>query len=193
MKDIVKEELNIDLKSKDIGKIAGMTYTDKLKLLLKDKNIEFDVNDLSKKIYERFKHTFESQIKLRSGAKELLNLLSGNGFKIGLYSPNQRSVIETSLRKCGVIKFFDLIVSREDIEKPKPDPEGYLLAAKKLNVKPENCLVFEDTPTGFTSAVNAGMKVVVLNNPYLENPKYPGADKLIDGFDGLNMDFFEKF
>lgn len=60
----------------------------------------------------------------------------------------------------------DVLVSADDIHKGKPDPEGYLLAAQRLRVRPQDCIVFEDAPAGLLSARNAGMRVIALTTTH---------------------------
>lgn len=62
--------------------------------------------------------------------------------------------------------YFDAIVSADDVEMSKPDPETFLKAAKALNVAPTDCLVFEDAPKGVESGLNAGMQCVVLTTTH---------------------------
>ena len=57
---------------------------------------------------------------------------------------------------------FETIVSGEDLTVGKPNPEGYLKACKNLNLKPEECLVFEDSPNGIVSALSAGCSVIIM-------------------------------
>ena len=59
-----------------------------------------------------------------------------------------------------------MVLTREDVQKPKPDPEIYLLAACKLEVPPEECLVLEDSPNGVRAGVAAGMNVVAVATPF---------------------------
>ena len=61
---------------------------------------------------------------------------------------------------------LDLVLTREDVQQPKPDPEIYLLAAEKLDVPPQECLVLEDSPNGVRAAVAAGMNVVAIATPF---------------------------
>ena len=65
-----------------------------------------------------------------------------------------------SLKDAGILEFFDLVVTADDIENPKPHPEVYLKGAEHVGVAPENCLVFEDGEKGIESAIGAGMKWV---------------------------------
>jgi HAD superfamily hydrolase (TIGR01509 family) len=193
LKDIMEKETGREFTREEIAEKAGMVYADKMRAIFKEHGMKgFDVEKISKTVYPNYKKIFLGKVKLKPGVRELLESLHEK-YKIGIYSPNDRSVLVRTLEKFDLMRFFGVIVSIEDVEKPKPDPEGYLLAAKKLGSKPENCLVFEDTPTGFTSAKGAGMKTIVLKNPYLKNPKYPGADGFIDDFMGFDLATLKKF
>ena len=61
---------------------------------------------------------------------------------------------------------MDEVLTREDVEKAKPDPEIYLLAAQRLGVEPQDCLVLEDSPNGVRSGVAAGMNVIAVATPF---------------------------
>ena len=58
------------------------------------------------------------------------------------------------------------MLTREDVQQPKPDPEIYLLAAEKLDVPPQDCLELEDSPNGVLAGVSAGMYVVAVATPF---------------------------
>ncbi len=65
------------------------------------------------------------------------------------------------LKETGLIDAFDLVVDGCDVTRSKPDPQGFLLAAERLNVSPADCLVVEDAPAGVEAAHRAGMHVVI--------------------------------
>ena len=69
-------------------------------------------------------------------------------------------MLQQTLKVIGFEGFYSAMVAAEDTEKGKPAPDPFLLAAQKLGVKPERCLVFEDTPIGFEAAKAAGMQYV---------------------------------
>ena len=70
------------------------------------------------------------------------------------------------LHSLGLEHMVDLIVAGDDVKKGKPDPESYLLAAEKLGVSPEECLVLEDSVNGVKSALAAGMNVIAIATPF---------------------------
>ncbi len=85
-------------------------------------------------------------------------------------SGSTRESVTKSLQILGLLDKFDLLVCAGDYVKAKPDPEPYLLAAKKLGVPPESCLVFEDTEMGIEAATRAGMQSVRVPQPSERTP-----------------------
>ena len=81
-------------------------------------------------------------------------------------SGGTRDSVSASLVSVKLLDKFDVLVCAEDYKRAKPDPEGYLLAAEKLGVAPETCLVFEDTDMGIQAADAAGMPSVKIPPPW---------------------------
>jgi len=67
------------------------------------------------------------------------------------------------LEAAGVLDNVRVVVTSNDVSSPKPSPEGYLLAAERLGVEPEQCIAFEDSHDGWLSATRAGMRVVIIS------------------------------
>lgn len=80
-------------------------------------------------------------------------------------SGGRRTSVVNSLGIVGLLDKFDLIVGAGEYKRSKPAPDPFLLAAEKLGVAPEHCLVFEDTDLGIESATAAGMKSVKVPGP----------------------------
>lgn len=107
--------------------------------------------------------------------------------KIAICSGSTQGEIAAALGKIkqGILKpHFDIIITSEDVQNTKPFPDGYLLAAKRLDVPPEQCLVIEDTPHGIAAAKAAGMHAVAILTSYDET-HFPHADDIIHGFKQL--------
>lgn len=81
---------------------------------------------------------------------------------VAVVSGGHRDTVERTLRSAGLRDLFEVIVTPEDVAHGKPAPDMYLLAAEKLGVKPEDCLVLEDGPPGVEAALSAGMRVVAV-------------------------------
>ena len=98
-----------------------------------------------------------NKIPLKEGAIKILNFLGNNGYKIALATSAKRERVDKQLNGANIQEKFDAIVCGDDIINSKPDPEIFLKAAEKLSVKPEECIVIEDSPAGIKAAYNAGM------------------------------------
>ena len=90
---------------------------------------------------------------------------------LGIASSNSRELIAACLRSNHVADFFDSITISCDVPKGKPAPDVYLLAARTLGVRPEECLVFEDIPEGIQAGKNAGMKVCAVEDAFSAHVK----------------------
>jgi HAD superfamily hydrolase (TIGR01509 family) len=81
-------------------------------------------------------------------------------------SGSTRDSVTRSLMSLGILHKFDTLVCAGDYTKSKPDPEPFLIAAERLGVAPEDCLVFEDTEMGIQAATAAGMASVKVLQPW---------------------------
>lgn len=124
-----------------------------------------------------------------AGAEEFLKNLKSLGIKTALVTNSEDLKMNYVFEKRPeLLGYFDTVVTINKVNKPKPDPEGYLLAAKELNVKPENCLVFEDSLVGMEAGRNAGMKVIGLATTNPREVIQSSADQIIDDYIGLTID-----
>lgn len=96
------------------------------------------------------------------GVVETIQYLKTNGYKIGLATSSYRVLIDTVLNVLNISSFFDFTHSAEDELYGKPHPAVYLTVADRLKVKPNECLVIEDSLNGVISAKAAKMKVVCI-------------------------------
>lgn len=99
----------------------------------------------------------EGKVPVKDGAVEILSYLKENGYKTALATSARRKRCDKQIKMAGLDKFFDTIVSGDDIVNGKPDPEIFLKAAQKLDISPEECIVVEDSPAGIQAAFNAHM------------------------------------
>ena len=95
----------------------------------------------------------------------LLARLKRDGYRLAMCSNSVRQSVNEMIRSADLENYFELTLSNEDIKHPKPDPEIYLTAAKRLNVQPDRCLVVEDNQNGIQSAKAAGMHVLEVADP----------------------------
>ena len=116
------------------------------------------MNKVYKKYMKKFKKIIkEDEVFLNF---ELIKKIKKNGLKIGLVSTSKRCFIDLLLEKLNINKLFDIVISREDVEKLKPDMQDYVKAMKKLKVNPCNCIAIEDSKRGIISATSADIKTI---------------------------------
>ena len=98
---------------------------------------------------------------LFDGVERLLAALHARGIKMAIVTSSNRSKMETVFAEVPVLKrYIDTLVTDEDVTASKPDPQGYLLAAKRLGADPHKCMVFEDSVNGLRAGRAAGAVVV---------------------------------
>jgi len=135
--------------------------------LLKENKIEEGSGELMEKRNSLFFEYIEkNKIEIVPGIHEFIEKLDEMELKKAIASGSRRKAITKITEQMGIINYFDAIICAEDVEKKKPDPECFLLAAKKLGVNPGHCLVLEDSPNGLNAAKSAGMPYVCVKNPY---------------------------
>ena len=109
-----------------------------------------------------YQEVFRPHLKLIDGLDVFLQNCLHRNIAMGIGSAALPMNINYVLDGLNIRNYFSAIVSAVDVQVSKPDPETFLSCAKKLEVAPENCIVFEDAPKGVQAAENAGMQSVVL-------------------------------
>jgi beta-phosphoglucomutase family hydrolase len=90
------------------------------------------------------------------------------------------------LTRVGLRDRFEIVVTAEDVRRGKPDPEVYRLAASRLGVAPEHCLVFEDAVVGVQAARSAGMRTIGVSTAHTETElRAAGAERAVEDFEGV--------
>ena len=96
------------------------------------------------------------------GARELIEALHGSAFRLAIGSSGPLENVELALDRLGVAKLFEGRVTGRDVQRGKPDPQVFLLAAERVGARPAACAVIEDAPVGVTAANGAGMTSIGL-------------------------------
>ena len=92
-------------------------------------------------------------------------------YPVAVASGGLKPLVMTTLQTLGIHEHFNAVVTYEDVLHPKPAPDTYLEAARRMGVEPSKCLVFEDTPLGVQAATAAGMQsVLVASGPVMASP-----------------------
>lgn len=110
----------------------------------------------------------EAAIPVKTGVTEILAELKGRGIPAAVATSSRTPHAHGHLGRAGLLELFATVVTRDDVENPKPHPEPYLTAARRLGVRPHHCLAIEDSHSGVRAAHAAGMQTVMV--PDLVHP-----------------------
>lgn len=177
-------------------------YTDYQMFQAINEKYSLGLNDSEIENLIRQKAIFFEQIirqadHLIKGIPQFIKILKTSGIKIGIYSGASSDDIELMLENSGFREFFDVIVSADDVEKGKPDPEGYVKALNIINKKsdtqipPSQCIVIEDSHWGIAAAKKAGMRIIGVTNSYPAN-ELEDADLIINSVSDLKISDLNK-
>ena len=128
---------------------------------------------------ERVRLVGEEGLDVLPGAVETVRRLTGR-FRSAVVSGSSRAEVEAVLRALQVHDCFPWFLGAEDTARGKPFPDGYLLAASRLEVEPGACLVLEDSTAGIRAARAAGMKVIGVRAGNFAGQPQDEADRIVD-------------
>ncbi len=140
--------------------ISGVPALLTLKKYFGEEHDEQDLKSLQQEKNNLYMQLYQPHIKAISGLEQLLGDLKRAGWKIAMASSSVQGNIDFLFNHVPVKQYFDVIVNGTEVSQPKPHPQIFLKAAENLQVRPDSCLVFEDSVLGMQAAHGAGMRVV---------------------------------
>lgn len=116
------------------------------------------------------------ELPLTEGALEIISLLPKKGIKIAVLSNCHRQKLLLKLKRSRLDQYFKIRVSIDDVKRAKPYPDLFLYACKRLELKPTECVAFEDTQAGVESAKAAGLTCFAVPNEFTKGQDFTKAD-----------------
>ena len=188
------QHYGINLSDEELQNYIGVNlldiWTDLLsKYQLKDQYSDYQVEDfIEEHVHSHYEVLSESdELKLMPGIKDWFEYFKANNYKMIIASSSYAPIIELIYQKFGLDKYMEGYVDGNSVEKGKPEPEIFLKAAEKLQLKAEECLVIEDSEHGITAANKAGMKSIGFARNTDYNQDLSSADILIKEFNQQNL------
>ncbi|MDO5573369.1 MAG: HAD family phosphatase [bacterium] len=171
--------------------IEGKSFTETAEYFKKRFFIQDSIDSIKETWNEMAFDKYSNHVPLKAGVKEFLEECVKRKIKLGIASSNSSQLVRTVLKRHQILSNFESVITGCDVCAGKPAPDVYLKAARDLNVKPEECLVFEDITAGIMAGKNAGMKVCAVEDDY---SKYQREEKrkLADYYIKDYQDFFMK-
>ena len=191
-KQLFKSEYEVDLPENDTNYL-GKSQRDNIKYFLDMFTLKGDIEDLYNKrrvlLIEVISKIDKSIIM--GGLIQLINLFKNNNIMVVVASSSSKYYLENVFRRLEIIGLFDNIFSAEEVEKGKPSPDLFLMAAEKLGINPKDCLVIEDAVSGIKAGKSANMKVIALTSS-LPKERLVEADLIVDDLNKINLKKINK-
>ena len=188
----ISRDLNIDFTIKDNENLKGVSRIDSLNYILKLGSLSFNTeekNNLLDKKNNIYKHSISSLGKknILKGVEKILSKAKKKKMllAVGSSSKNAKMIVE----KLNLTHLFQAVVDGTMVKKTKPDPEVFLKAAKKMNLKSSECIVFEDAESGVIAAKKGGFHVVSVGNINIRNI----GDVYVESLEDFNLDYYAKY
>jgi beta-phosphoglucomutase len=137
-------------------------------------------------LYRRMVH--EEGIELLPGVQHWLDTLRAAGWQQAIATSAPRGNLDTIVDVLGIRHYFAALVDGEEVEDGKPNPEPFLLAARRLNVPPECCVVVEDSSSGIEAGQRSSMRTIGVLTSHDSLP----ADIVVETLDHLPTDAFSR-
>ena len=143
--------------------MAGIPVYQNARDIVKHFSIDEDAEVIAQAKHDKVEAFLHQQpFPLMPYAKETVKACFDAGYRVGIVTGGSKLSVEKTLQGYGLSSYISTVVAVEDVKVSKHDPESYILAMQHLDVKPDECVAVEDTHHGLQSAVQAGIKCVVI-------------------------------
>jgi len=190
--NIILGEEGVHIGDEIVKKYLGKRLKDQLQMWKEDFKIkDHNIEDFSKRAGELELGFYKKELN-DLNVKNIIVNLKKSGFKLALATSSLKWRADKILNILKIKDYFKVMITAEDVEKGKPNPEMFLKAAEKLNVKSEECVVIEDAVNGIQAAKNAGMKTIALLTKFHTQKEFKDADLIISSLDELNENLIKN-
>lgn len=163
-----------------MGRTSRVIFEDTLR---KFGRTDITAADMAAYKHDHYLEVLESgEIEPVTGSVEFIQRLHAAGIPLALATSSNVRAMNAVLDSFGIRKYFTSILSGGELPESKPHPAIYLISAERLGVKPEDCMVVEDTTNGIRAAKAAGMYCVAYRNPNSGEQDLSLADEIVDDF-----------
>ena len=141
----------------------GLPTSMKLKKLTLEKGLPVQLHSFINEMKQQYTVSMiQNLCRPRFNHEYALSKLKSEGYKLAVGSNSIRMTIEIMMNYAKLTDYFNFMLSNQDVKNPKPDPEIYLTAISKMDLKPENCLIIEDNENGIKAATASGAHLLVV-------------------------------
>ncbi len=181
-----------ELEETDFPGMIGLTAEETAIYVMRRTGVTFDAAESSAWAWQWVLDRLREGCQPLPGTVDLLRVLSARGYPLAIASNAIASYIDDALEGLGLLAFFPVRVSVDDVAQGKPAPDVYLAAARRLELDPRRCLAIEDSRVGLQAASAAGMRVIVVpgshdhNNGFHDAWRvYPSLERVVKELDSI--------
>lgn len=165
--------------------LDGMSAAAKVREI---KDTSLTPQQLNQRHWEELKSRINGALDPAPGLEALVRELESRGLPLAVASNSPSDYVRKALESIGYLERLQAVVGLDQVDRGKPEPDLYLVAARRLGVEAERCLVLEDSPTGLEAARRAGMRCVISLHFVPGDPEYPGAYRICPSLEEIRSD-----
>lgn len=158
-----------------LGKMMGRKPVESYTIFCSDLGINESIDELLKKRYGLVEKMLEEVVKPMPGLFNILNEFKGK-LKMAIATGSPHKFLEITLNKLNIREYFEVTQPSDGIVNGKPDPEIYLKVIERLGLRPENCIVIEDSSNGARAGKNAGCYTIAVPSEYTYKQDFSFVD-----------------
>lgn len=178
-----------------IGQMMGCSPLESMRIFQKELNLPISPEELLEKRQRRVEDGLRKEVVPMKGLFEIINEFHGT-LKLAIVTGSPGKFVEIVVDRLHIRDRFDIWQSSEEISRGKPDPEIYLTNARKLDLKPDECIVLEDSHNGALAAVRAGCVTIAVPNIYTREQDFSFvhhvAEDLLDARDYISLEILGR-
>jgi HAD superfamily hydrolase (TIGR01509 family) len=161
------KELGINAVPNDFKPFTGMGENRYIGGVAEKHGIVVDIDKVKARTYQIYEELVKGKLDPLPGSREFVDKCRSKGFKLALATSADRIKMEVNLREIGLSSgTFDSIITGLDVEKKKPAPDIYIMAAKSIGLEPNECLVVEDAVSGVKAGKSAGCRCLAVTTSF---------------------------
>ncbi|MCO6497450.1 MAG: HAD family phosphatase [Chitinophagaceae bacterium] len=176
------KEKNIHITQEEFDRnMSGRTNKDAIEYIFQRKMDDGEIRRITEEKEEVYRRIYKPHIRPINGLLPLLNVLKAAGINMAIATSGIQPNIDFMFEHVPIKPYFSAVVNSSHIKEGKPHPEIYITTAGLLGIPPQECVVFEDSIPGVTSALRAGMRVIAITTTLKANA-FSGVDLAISDY-----------
>jgi len=190
-KEWFKERYGYDLSVTEFLTCVGSSAKDLFLYMKEQNNIVVDEELFAKDTTARFIAESDA-LPTKSGVRNFIIEVKSKGLKLALATSATRKKPIKHLKRLDLLNYFDEFITAEDVERIKPFPDLFLKAIEKLNIKPSEAIIVEDSINGLKAGLNAGIRVLVVPNNVTKYSTFDNCYHMAERLDEVSVEHILK-